>query len=329
MRRREFIASAGAATGSSFIWPAVARAQQPERMRRIAILAAGANDSDGQARIAAFRQGLQALGWREGGNVVIDIRWGDYVDGGIAAAAAEIVNQKPDVILTNGDRGLRVLRQATRIIPIVFAGAYEPVDGGFVASLARPGGNITGLANVEPSLAGKLMGLLKQAAPHLSRVAFWQPSSIVISAERTRARESAETALGMKTMVIPFSNAADVERGMAEFAREPDGGMVLAGESTAYRALFLELLARYRLPAIFNVRSTASTGWLLFYGADVNELARRAATYVDRILKGEKPGDLPVQMPTRFELAINLKTAKELGLTVPSTLLAIADEVIE
>jgi putative tryptophan/tyrosine transport system substrate-binding protein len=328
MKRREFITLLG---GAAAAWPLAARAQQPEGMRRIGVLAAGTNDADGQARVAAFRQGLRELGWDEGRNVSIDIRWGSGDSDSIWDAASELVRLKPDVLLVNGNRGLTALQRETRTIPIVFAGLADPVELGFVASLARPSGNITGFANLERSLIGKYLELLKELAPRLARVAVVMSSGASHYADRFGISENTASQLGIKPAVMPVGGAAEIEPAIAAFAREPDGGLLLPGDAgiIVHRDLIIALAARYHLPAIYPFRVMVTSGGLMSYGADVVDLSRRAASYADRILKGEKPGELPVQLATKFELIINLKTAKALGLTVPATLLARADEVIE
>jgi putative ABC transport system substrate-binding protein len=328
MKRREFITMLGGAAAS---WSLGARAQQPERMRRIGVLGAGTNDADGQARVAAFLQGLRELGWQEGRDVLIDSRWGGGGNDSIRFAASEIVRLKPDVLFVNGNRGLTALQQETRTIPIVFAGLADPVEHGFVASLARPGGNITGFANFESSLIGKLLALIKELVPRLTRVAVVMTSGNPSFVLRTRIFESAASELGLQPIIMPVDGAAEIERAVAAFAGEPDGGLLLPGDAgiVVHRDLIIALAARYRLPAIYPFRVMATSGGLMSYGADVVDLSRRAAFYADRILKGEKPGELPVQLATKFELIINLKTAKALGLAVPNSMQLLADEVIE
>jgi putative tryptophan/tyrosine transport system substrate-binding protein len=328
LKRREFITllGGGAAMGSFG-----ARAQQPGQVRRVGVLMAGIDDADGQARATAFRQGLLDLGWQEGRNVLIDSRWGGGGNDSIRFAASEIVRLKPDLLFVNGNRGLTALQQETSTIPIVFAGLADPVEHGFVASLARPGGNITGFANFELSLISKLLALIKELAPGLTRVAVVMTSGNPSFALRTRIFLSAASELGLQPAVLPVDGAVEIEHAIAAFAREPDGGLILPGDAgiVVHRDLIIALAGRFRLPAIYPFRVMATSGGLMSYGADVVDLSRRAASYADRILKGEKPSELPVQLATKFELIINLKTAKALGLAVPNSMQLLADEVIE
>ena len=329
MRRREFIACL---TGAATAWPFVARAQQPERMRRIGILQViNKSDPELQRRTAVFVQGLQKLGWREGANLVIDYRYGADDSERIRLDAAELVGLNPDVIWTSGGLGLLSLKRATHSIPIVFTGVYDPIGSGYVASLARPGGNITGFTLGEFSMGGKMLEVLKEVVPQVSRVAvilnLEQPPHVAM----WRAIEAMAPSFGVSLTATDVQDPAEVDRALEAFAREPNGGLiVLPGPITVnHRELILALAARHRLPAAYAFRFFATSGGLVSYGADPFDQSRQAAAYVDRILKGAKPEDLPIQQPTKFELVINLKTAKALGITVPSSLLARADEVIE
>jgi putative ABC transport system substrate-binding protein len=329
MRRRDFIRLIG---GAAAAWPLPARAQQPEGMRRVGVLMAFAeNDPEAQASITVFRQALQKLGWSDGRNVRIDCRWGGADRERISGYAIELVGLKPDVILVSTGLVLQPLRQETRSIPIVFTQTSEPVQNGFVASLGHPGGNITGFTTFEDSVWGKSLEMLKEVAPHVARVAVILNPDQVPQAGMWRAVEVAAPSLGVKATAFPVRNAADIERAINAFASEPNGGLIVlpSGATTVYRELIIALAARHRLPAIYAFRQFIADGGLISYGFDLAEQYRGAAAYVDRILRGEKPGDLPVQQPTKFELVINLKTAKALGLQVPSQLQQLADEVIE
>ena len=324
MRRREFITLLG---GLAAAWPLAARAQQVERVRRVGVLMVGTDDADSQGRVAAFRQGLQELGWSEGRNLLITTRWSAGDNDSIRAAASNLVGLKPDVLLVNGRRGLVALQQETPTIPIVFA---DPVELASVASW-RPGGNITGFAYMEHPSNDEYVGLLKELAPSLARVAIVMSSDAPNDADRFRISENTASRFGIKPVVMPVIDAAEIERAIAAFAREPDGGLLVPADAgiTVHCDLIIAVAARYRLPAIYPFRVMATSGGLMSYGADVVYLSRRAASYAGRILTGEKPGELPVQMATKLQLIINLKTAKTLGLTVPVQLLARADEVIE
>jgi putative ABC transport system substrate-binding protein len=323
MRRRDFITLIG---GAAVAWPLVARAQQH---RRIGILVGAGNDSQSQSWITGFRQKLQQLGWADG--LQIDVRWGGADIDYIRASAAELVNSKPDVILIYSIRVLNAMREATRQIPVVFIATSDPVGLGFVESLAHPGGNLTGFMLYEVSVAGKLVELLKEMVPQLAKVALlFNPENISAAGYR-RSIESVAESLGAVPVSLPVRNAADIEVAIDAFAREPNGGLVLPTDVTTivHRDLIIALAARHRLPAVYSFRADVARGGLMCYGPDTTDLFDRAASYVDRILKGEKPSDLPVQAPVKFELVINAKTAKALSLTVPLSLLARADEVIE
>ena len=327
MKRRELIALLGGAAA----WPLVARAQQGERVRRIAILNNLAeSDRDTQAWIGAFRQRLESLGWSEGRNLKIDIRWGAGDLDRLRGHAADLARMSPDVALAESTPAISALQQATRTIPIVFVGGSNPVGSGFVASLARPEGNITGFISFEPAIGGKWLGTLKEVAPGVTRAALiYNPRTH--TGQYFRSIETAAQSLSVKLVRIDFHDGSDIERGIADFGREPNGGLVVLSDPSAglHRDLIVTLAARHRLPAVYPFRQFATAGGLISYGVDRPDQYRRAADYVSRILKGEKPGELPVQAPTKFELVINLKTAKALGITIPSTLLARADEVIE
>jgi putative ABC transport system substrate-binding protein len=328
MRRREFIAAlCGAAA-----WPLAARAQQPERMRRIGVLMTrAADDPAGQAQLAAFTQGLQERGWNLGHNVGFDIRWVAGDPERYRAYAAELVALNPDVILAPTTAPVRALLQVTRSVPIVFATATDPVGGGLVASLAHPGGNVTGFLARELGFSAKWLELLKEIAPRLVRVAVLRDSATTGGVGQFAAIQTAAPAFGVELTPVDLRDANEIESAVTAFARQLNGGLIMEAASRAdlHRKLIIALAAQHQLPAIYPLRLHASEGGLMSYGPDQFDLYRRAAGYVDRILKGERPADLPVQAPTKYELVINLKTAKALGLDVPHSLLARADEVIE
>jgi putative tryptophan/tyrosine transport system substrate-binding protein len=329
MQRREFITLLG---GGSLAWPLAAHAQQAERMRRIGALGAlVADDPEVQARIGAFLQGLQRSGWTVGRNVQVDYRWAGGSADDIRKYAAELVALGPDVILSTGGASLAALLQATRNIPIVFTNVPDPVGAGFVDSLARPGGNATGFVVFEFSLAGKWLELLKQIAPGVTRAAVIRDPAISAGIGQWGAIQTAAPLFGVEVSPINVRDAGEIERAVAVFALSSNRGLILTTSPAAYvhHDLIVTLAARHKLPAIYFARSFAVSGGLISYGPDQVDGFRRAASYVDRILKGEKPADLPVQAPTKYELLINLKTAKALGLEVPATVLARADEVIE
>jgi putative ABC transport system substrate-binding protein len=330
MRRREFLGVLGSAAAA---WPVVARAQQIERVRRVGILNGGeALDSpDVQARIGAFVQEMQQLGWIDGRNLRIDRRAGLGNPDNVRKYAAELVALAPDVILVNGAATMEPMLQATRTVPIVFTAVADPVGAGFVESLARPGGNVTGFLQFEYSLAGKWLEMLKQIAPGMTRAAVLRDPAISSGPAQFAAIQSAAPSVGVEVSTINLRDAGEIERGIAAFARAGNGGLILtsSGLSVVHRERIIALAARHKLPAVYYRRYFVATGGLISYGYDIVDMHRRAAVYVDRILRGEKPADLPVQAPTKYELVINLKTAKALGITVPPTLLARADEVIE
>jgi putative ABC transport system substrate-binding protein len=329
MQRRDFIKTI---VGSAVAWPLAARAQQTERMQRIGVLMGLApDDQQGREWLAAFLQSLQELGWMDGRNVLIDVRWARGGTSGARKYAAELVGLAPDVILASGGGVTEILLQATRTIPIVFTLTPDPVGAGFVESLARPGGNATGFSIFEYDMAAKWLELLKKIAPLITRVAVVRDAAITQGTGLFGAIRSTAPLFGFEVTPVNVRDAGEIERTLAGFARGSNGGLIVTGSGAAiiHRKLILRLAARYRLPAIYFGRYFVADGGLMSYGVDPIDPHRRAAVYVDRILKGEKPADLPVEQPTRFDLVINLKTAKMLGLTVPPSLLATADEVIE
>ena len=328
LRRREFITLIG---GAAAAWPLAARAQEPGRMRRISVLMSQpAGDPVAQARSAAFLQGLQELGWTIGRNVQIEHRW-DLDEADHRRNAAELVALAPDVILTTGGISMGPLLQATRTVPIVFVQVTDPVGAGYVESLARPGGNATGFIPFEFGMSAKWLELLKEIAPGIKRVAVLRDAALALGMGQLGAIQSVAPSFGVELRPVGVADANEIERGITAFARDPNGALILTVGPGAirHREIIIGLAARHKLPAVYPYRFFAADGGLIAYGPDTIEPYRRAAGYVDRILKGEKPADLPVQAPTRYELAINLKTAKALGLDVPPQLLARADEVIE
>ncbi len=330
MKRREFITLLGGAAA----WPLAARAQQADGMRRIGVLIPFAeSDTEAQSQVRAFQEAFQKLGWQEGRNIRIDYRWtGGDVDR-IRTSAKELVELHPDVILGRSTPVIAALLKESRTIPIVFVVVSDPVGEGFVANMAKPGGSVTGFTNVESSLGGKWLALLKEIVPGISHV------SVMLNPKTApgggsyylRLVESAAAALGIQLIVSPIQDATEIERAIDKISRDANGGLVVMPDVTtvAHRKLIVSLAAEHRVPAVYGFRSFAKDGGLVSYGVDLIDLYRRGATYVDRILHGVKPSDLPVQAPTGFELIINLKSAKALGLTVPPSLLATADEVIE
>jgi putative ABC transport system substrate-binding protein len=330
VKRRAFISLLG---GAAAAWPLAARGQQGERVRRIGVLvASAADDSENQARMAAFLQGLVQLGWIDGRNVRIDIRWATTNADDLRRHAAELAALAPDVLVAaSGTSTVAPLLQATRTIPIVFVVVVDPVGAGFVASLARPGGNATGFTTFEYGLSGKWLELLKQIAPGITRAAVLRDPAIASGIGQFAAVQAMAPSLGVELSPVDARDAPEIERAVTAFARSGNGGLVVTPSPVAsrHRDLIITLAARYRLPAVYAWRYYVTDGGLISYGSDSIDQFRRAAGYVDRILKGEKPADLPVQAPTKYELVINLKTAKALGLDVPPTLLARADEVIE
>jgi putative tryptophan/tyrosine transport system substrate-binding protein len=330
MRRREFITLLG---GAVVAWPPAARAQQPaDQMRRIGVLInLAADDPEGHARITAFAQGLQEAGWTTGRNVRIDYRWGGAGADAMAKYAAELVALAPDVILAAASVSVAALLQITRTIPIVFVQVIDPVSAGYVASLARPGGNATGFTIIEYGFSGKWLELLREIAPRITRAAVIRDPTVAAQIGQMGAIQSVAPSLGVELLPVEARDASEIERAVTAFARSGNGGLiVLSGNrALANRELIITLAARERLPAVYADRVFVTGGGLISYDTNRTEQYRRAAGYVDRILKGEKPADLPVQAPTKYELVINLKTAKALGLDVPTTLLARAENVIE
>jgi len=327
MRRREFITLLGGAIA----WPLAVRAQQGERMRRVAALMPySANDPQAQNRNAAFLQALQQLGWTVGQNVQIEYRWSAGSEDDARKYAAELVALAPDVIFTAG-ADVEPLRRATRTVPIVFVIVPDPVGAGFVDSLARPGGNVTGFAPFNYGIGAKWLALLKEIAPNTTRAAVLRDPDVRAGIGQWGAIQSASPSVAIEVTPISLVDAGEMESALAAFARSPNGGLIVTGSALTVlrRDLIIALAARYRLPAVYYERNFAAAGGLISYGPNYVEQFRLAAAYVDRILKGEKPADLPVQEPTEYELVINLKTAKALGLTVPRIMQMTADEVIE
>jgi putative ABC transport system substrate-binding protein len=329
MKRRQFIKAFG---GAAAMLPVLARAQQPGGVRRIGVLSGfSVNDSEGQARVAAFTQALAQLGWTDGRNVKIEYRWGAGGADNIRKYATELVALAPDVVLATGGTSLGPLLQASSTVPIVFANVPDPVGSGFVESLARPGGNATGFMQFEYNLSAKWLELLKQIAPGVTRAkVLWDPA-ITAGIGQFAIIQSVAPSIGIEVSPVNARDAGEIERSIAVFARSSNGGLIVTGSALAlvHRELIVGLAGRHRLPAVYFDRAFVTAGGLISYGAVLIDQFRGAAGYVDRILKGEKPADLPVQAPSRYEVVVNLKTAGALGLDLPPTLLARADEVIE
>ena len=328
MRRRDFLCVLGGAAA----WPLAARAQQGERARRIGILlAANADDPAWQARVGAFLQALALLGWTIGRNMRIDTRWAGGKPNDIRRHAAELAALAPDVILAHGSSTVGPMLQATRTVPIVFPVIADPVGAGYIDSLARPGGNATGFLSFEYSISGKWLELLKEIAPGVTRVAVLRDPNIPSGTGQFGVIQASAPSLRVEISPVNMRDAGEIERAIAAFARSSNGGLIVTGSGLAqvHRNLIITLAARHKLPAVYFERQFVAGGGLVSYGPDFIDMYRRAAGYVDRILKGEKPADLPVQAPTKYELVINLKTAKALGLTIPLTVVSRADEVIE
>jgi len=327
VKRREFITLLGGAAA----WPLAARAQ-PAQVRRIGVLMPFADDHPvGQARLAAFVQGLQQLGWTDGRNVRIDYRWSAGDADRLRKLAMELIALGPDVVMAFTSAAVAPLRQVTSTVPIVFAVVADPVGAGYVESLARPGGNVTGFAAQEYAVSGKAMELLKEIVPRVTRVAVLRDTAIAAGPGQFGALQAVAPSFGVELRPLDLHDPDGIEHGIAAFAKGSDNGLIVTGSpsATLHRNLIITLAARHKLPAVYYERSFVTAGGLISYGPDYLDQCRRAAAYVDRILKGEKPADLPVQAPTKYELVINLKTAKALGLDVPDKLLALADEVIE
>ena len=328
MRRRQFIAL----IGSAATWPRVARAQLPEQMRRIGILLHGVQtDPLWQKRLAAFREGLEGLGWLENRNVRIQLRYSANDYDRLPRLAHEIVALNPEVIFTNTTPAIKALQQETDTIPLIFVEVSDPIGAGVVASLARPGGNISGFLFYEDSILGKWLGMLKEIAPHLTRAALLGNPKGFPYGYFLRTAKIIAPSLGMEVVPAPVANADEIEQAIESFARVPNGGLLAPNDSTveANRDLVIALAARHRLPAVYAFRDFVTAGGLMYYGTDLIAQFRRAASYIDRVLHGANPADLPVEAPTKYETVLNLRTAKALGFQVPSTLLVRADEVIE
>jgi len=328
MRRRAFISLIGGAVA----WPLAARAQQAERVRRIGLLMGSADDREGQARVAALKQGLQELGWTDGRNIQIETRFAGADGDRIRAHAAELVALVPDVIVGQTTPVIRALRQATSSIPIVIAAVNDPVEQGFVSSLAHPGGNITGFTFIDFQMVGKWLEMLKEAAPGLSRAGLmFNPDMSPHYYVYLRSFEAVPRSIAAEVAAAPVRDTTEVEEAFAKFGRDPGAGLIVPPDAftLVHHQLFIRLAQQYRVPAVYSFRTYVAEGALMSYGPDGYDNFRRSASYVDRILKGAKPADLPIRQPTKFELAVNLKTAKALGLQIPDKLLALADEVIE
>jgi putative ABC transport system substrate-binding protein len=327
MRRREFITLIGGAAA----WPLAARAQQSERVRRIAVLTGFTANADAQSRIAVFQQELQKLGWTEGRNIVVEARFGDGDSGRVRDYAAELLGMAPDVILAESTLVMLELRQATRTVPIVFVNIADPIERGFVSNLARPEGNITGFTNIDHATTGKWLELLREITPGLSKVLVIFDPKNPTALPRMHAIETAAESTKVQLVKVAIHDVDDIERAISGFAREYSGSLIVLPSVFLddHRAIFFTSVMKHRMPVVYPFRFLVSSGGLMSYGTDLTDLYRRAASYVDRILKGAKPADLPVQQPTKFELVINLKAARAIGLDVPPTLLARADEVIE
>ena len=329
MKRRQFI---GALGGVATLWPLAVHAQQTERMRRIGVLSnLAADDPEGEARIAVFVQGLQALGWSVGRNLQIDYRWSAGDANRLQAHAAELIALGPEVVLASSGVSILPLQQASRSIPIVFAQTVDPVGLGVVESLARPGGNVTGFTNIEFGITAKWLELLKQVAPAITHAAILRDPFDPAGIGQWGAMQLAAQAFALELSVVNVRDVEAIERGMMKIATSPNGGFIVTTSAPAgvYRDLIVRLAAQYRLPGVYPNRAFVAAGGLVSYGPNPIDQYRRVAGYIDRILKGEKPADLPVQAPTKYDLCINLKAAQALGLTVPPTLLALADEVVE
>jgi putative ABC transport system substrate-binding protein len=328
MRRREFIGLVGGAS----VWPLGVRAQQSNRMRRVALLVLYAeNDPEGQARAAAFREGLESAGWVIGRTIAVDYVWGTYNPDWTRSAMSDLRRLRPDVIVVNSSTALHAIQSAASATPIVFVGVSEPVAQGFVASLSHPGGNMTGLSNLEPSLGGKWIELLKEIAPQVKQAAFIYNPDNPGSTVTFQTAQAAAKALALDLADRPVSRLSDVEAAITALGRQPNSALVIPPDplTVGFRRQILDLALSYKLPVVSAVRSFADEGGLLAYGVHIPDLFRQSARYVDRILRGNKPAEMPVEQPVKFEMIINLRTAKALGLTIPTGLLANADEVVD
>jgi putative tryptophan/tyrosine transport system substrate-binding protein len=330
MRRRDFVK---VIAGSATIWPLTARAQQSERIRRIGVLMSSAEtDVWGQRSVATFLEALEQIGWLQGRNLQIEYRWGSADHDRIQRQATELVELNPDAILGQATPAISALKRATRTIPIVFVNVSDPIGSGFIESLTRPTGNITGFSNFEPTMGGKWVELLKEIAPGLRRIALMSnPETSPQAKAYVPAIEAATSSLGLQSIAAPVHDGTEIERAIAAIGREPGGGLVLPSDVFTFtnRELIVRLADQYRVPAVYSFREFAESGGLMSYGVDLVVQFRQAAQYINRILKGEQPGELPVQGPTKFQLILNVKTAKGQGLSIPDKLLARADEVIE
>jgi len=332
MKRRDFITVTGGAAAFASLWPIAAPAQQSGRMRRVGVLMLYAeSDREGQLRAQAFREGLEASGWRVGTNLLIEFRWGVGDLEWIKSQIAGLMKFEPEVVLANSDPAARAAQSASRTVPIVFIGSSDPVAQDFVQSLAHPGANMTGFSVVEPTLGPKWLELLKEIAPRVTRVSVLLNPGNSGSALLAHAAADSSKRFGLEMVVTPIRDAAEIEAAAEMLAKQPNSGLIFPPDPViaGHRKLIVDLAARHRLPAVYALRSFVDEGGLISYGISIPELFRQAAGYVDRILRGDKPEDLPVQGPTKFELLINLKAAKGLGIEAPPTLLARADEVIE
>jgi putative ABC transport system substrate-binding protein len=328
MKRREFITLGGAFAA----WPFAARAQHSDGMRRVGLLVGySEGDAEGQASVAVFRQRLQELGWTEGRNIRIDTRWAGADPDKARTFAKELVGMRPDVMVPSSNLVTEIVQRETSTIPIVFVFVGDPVGSGFVTNVAHPGGNLTGFPVFETAIAGKWVEVFNEIAPHVGRVAFMLHPETPAHVAFLRAAEAAAPPLKIKLTALAVHSAAEIESRVSEFAKEPNGGLIVLPHAITveHRNVIVGLAARYRLPALYPLRNFAANGGLISYGTNPIDPFRQGASYVDRILRGENPADLPIQFPTKYELVINLKTAKALGLTVPPALLARADEVIE
>jgi putative ABC transport system substrate-binding protein len=328
MKRREFVTLVA---GAAAAWPFAARSQQESRPKRIGVLWGASENTANRVRLDAFRQAMHELHWDEGRNLKLDVRWGSGDVQKVREHAGELVALAPDVILSIGSYAVGALRDATRSIPIVFIAVPDPVAAGYVANLAHPGGNATGFVLLEYGVSGKWPGLLKQIGPGIKRLAVLRDPSVAAGIGQLAVIQAAASPLGLEVIPLGVTDRADIERSIATFASTPNGGMIVTAstQSFTYSDFLIELAARHRLPAAYAARNFVEQGGLIAYGPDLIDQSRRSADYVDRILRGEKPADLPVQAPTKYELTINLKTARALGLTVPESLLASADATIE